>query len=124
MRDFSVKQYLIDSNLVTKEGEFVCEDSLPNPAWGIGPYDYHKAMICLCTLIHFFEDKCMLDNLKFSIRDCGNRDYEILIDEKDRRYDYAHPNFDWGTILDTIEFLIPHMASSNVSYLGGMFFEL
>jgi hypothetical protein len=124
MNDFSVKQYLIDNNLVTKEGEFICRNTLVNPAWGLGPFDKHRMMIYLCTLVHFFEDKCMLDNLTIEIRDCGDQDYALRIDEKDRRYDYAHPNFDWSIVLDTIEFLLPHMASSNVSYLAGMFYDL
>jgi hypothetical protein len=34
--------------------------------------------------------------------------------------DYSY--FDWSLITDVLEFLIPHMAPSNVTYLAGQLF--
>lgn len=125
MRDFSVKKYLLDNRLADETGELLESATLPsNPDWGLGPYASWEAMIYLCTLIHFFEDKCMLDNLDISLRKSNDFYFEILIDEKDKGMDYAHPNFEWNLIIETIDHLLPHMASSNVSWLsGGLFHE-
>lgn len=123
MNDFSIKQYIVDNKLADEEGHLLASPVLPdNPAWGLGPYNRWEAKIYLCTLIHFFEHKGMLDNLSITIEDMGDKDYTIYVDEIDRCYDYAHPNFDWGIVMDTVEFLLPHMASSNISYLSEMIF--
>jgi hypothetical protein len=119
---FSVKHYLIDKKLATEEGKLICSNIFPRSStWGLGPYYEDVVIIYLVTLIHFFEEEGMLDNLNIFITDEGGR-YNILINEIDRRYDYAHPNLEWDLIMDTIEFLLPHMAGSNISYLSGNLF--
>jgi hypothetical protein len=120
MKDFSIKEYLISNKLASEKGKLIATDSLPNPAWGIGPYAEWEAMIYLCTLVHFFNEKGMLDNLTFSLKNSDDFYYSIFIDEIDRsQSDY---NFDWSIIIDMLDFLIPHMAGSNVTYLSGQLF--
>lgn len=121
--DLSVREILIKNKLADEEGNLLQSESLPvNPSWGLGPYAPWQCMIYLCTLVHFFKEKCMLENLEIAINKTDDIDYEILINEKDRRYDYAHPFWDWSIVLDTIDHLYGWMAGSNQTYLAGQLF--
>lgn len=123
--DLSIKELLIKYKLANEEGELLGSDSLPPADWGLGPYYWWECMIYLCTLIHFFREECMLENLEIAIekggeRAKGNPDlYEIIIHEKDRR---ETNSFDWSIVLNTIEHLLPQMAGSNQTYLAGQLF--
>jgi hypothetical protein len=119
---FSIKDYLIEQKLANEEGELLESNIFPRSSdWGIGPYYYDEAMIYLCTLVRFFEDYRMLDNLNFFITK-ENGKYRVLINQIDRNEDYAHPNLEWNLVLETLDFLIPHMAASNISYLASQVF--
>lgn len=119
---FSIQKYLIENKLANEEGDVLASNIFPRSStWGMGPYDKSEAMIYLCTLVKFFDYYCMLDNLNiFITEEDGN--YTILINEIDRNHDYAHPTLEWNLVSETLEFLIPHMASSNVSYLASQVF--
>lgn len=120
MEQFSIREFCISRNLTGQEGDIIAEDNLPNPAWGLGPYAYDEALIYLCTLVKFFHAHGMLDNMLFSFKkmDEDGVFYTLYIDEVERS-GYMP---DWGIVTDTLEFLIPHMAGSNVSYLAGQLF--
>ncbi len=127
MIEFSVKQYLLDNRLVNEMAEVVTSEIFPrSPTWGIGPYSNDRALVYLVTLVHFFEYHAMLDNLGiFIVNEADDKQaYTIYINEIDRKYDYAHPSFDWGVVSDTIEFLVKPMTDSEMSRLGkNLFFK-
>jgi hypothetical protein len=79
MSDFSIKDYLIDNKLANKKGELIASDNIPtNAAWGLGPYVSWDAMIHLTTLIHFFNEKDMLNNLVFLLKESNEFYYTIF----------------------------------------------
>ncbi len=127
MSDFSVKQYLIDNKLATEKGEFITTDKSKIPSsvtWGLGPYAKDETMIYLCTTIHIMEYHGALDNLEISIVAKDDIYYRIYINEIDRSQGLYRAYEAWDGALRTLDYLIPYMAGSNVSYLaGGTFFE-
>lgn len=116
--EFSVKDYLIANKLANEDADLICTDSLPNPAWGLGPYNQWETLIYLCTLVQFFHKKDILDNMLFSLKKSGPNTYSIFIDEVNPQ---LYP-FDWNIVVDTVDYLVPYMAGSNVSYLAGQLF--
>lgn len=124
MRDFSVKKYLIDNKLVTEDGKLITTDKqIPsNTTWGLGPYASDRAMIYLCTTIYIMDYHCALDNLDICITTDDDLYYDIHINEIDRAEQHHRAYEAWDGALRALDFLVPHMASSNTSYLAGNLF--
>lgn len=120
MDNFSIREFCISRNLTGQEGDIIAEDNLPNPAWGLGPYAWDEALIYLCTLVNFFHQQGYLDNMLFSFKKMDEEGimYMLYIDEVEKS-GYMP---DWSLIVDTLDYLIPAMAGSNVSYLAGQLF--
>lgn len=115
-----VKEYLVANKLADEQGKLICSNDLENPDWGYGPYNEWDTMIYLCTLVHFLNQQGILHNLKIALAKVDEYNYQINLDQIDKSYLHS---FNWDTIIETIEYLIPFMAGSNVSYLaGGLFY--
>lgn len=127
MTDFSVKNFLIEKGLTDKEGKFITTDKEKIPSsvtWGLGPYAEDRTMIYLCSTIHIMEYHGALDNLDIKIVADGDIYYRIYINEIDRAQQHYRAYEAWDGALKTLDYLIPYMASSNISYLaGGCFFD-
>ncbi len=124
---FSPKNYLIENKLANEKGEVLFSNIFPrSPTWGLGPYSESKALMYLVTLLHFFDDKCMLDNLNiFTVNDDEDKAaVTIYINEVDRNHDYAHPNLEWDLIVDTVDFLVERMTGAEISRMSkNLFFK-
>lgn len=124
-RQFSIKNYLINKCLASKEGNLLTIDrELPtHTSWSLGPYCNDTAMIYLCTTIHVMENYGVLDNLDI-ILTSDNDLYNIHINEISRIEQNDRAYQVWDGALKTLDFLIPCMAASNVSWLAdGLFWE-
>lgn len=116
---FSIEQYLLENKLINSEYKLLESKNIPiNPEWGLGPYYWDETKIYLCTLIHFFKEKGVLDNIKIYLESSDEYRYRVYIDLLDKKNYYM--DFNWDLVLETINFLIPSMAGSNVSYLADM----
>ena len=115
---FLVKDYLVEQLLVDEKGNLIVSNIFPRSCdWGIGPNSHDKTLLYLCTLVHFFDYYSMLDNLNIFIeqdsKDTGA--YHIDINLIDRADD---SNLEWNLILETLDYIIPLMSSSEVSSLA------